>query len=281
MAVSIAMRLLDRGLIGDRAMQWKTASRIFFALTMIAIGLIGLIGSGFAPIWLPVAETTPGRQGLAYLCILVSLACGAGLLVKRSMDPAALALLIYLLIWTGVFKLPFILRAPLEEVAYQSTGENIVLIAAAWVLYVDSAKDGRFPGGSSGLRTAYLLYGLALIAFGLSHFFYLNMTEPLVPRWLPQPVFWAYLTGTLYLAAGLALAAGIQARTAAVLAAVQITLITLLVWGPMVLSEPMNPKHWQEAVVSWALTAGAWVLATGSPPATALPRLLFPSRQSA
>src|SRR4051794_38343507 len=109
-------------------MQWKMASRIFFAVTMVAIGLMGLIGPGFAPIWRPVADTMPGRPVLLYLCILVPLVCGAGLLVKRTVAPAALALLVYLLIWAGLFKVPFIVRAPLEEVSYQSTGETIVLV---------------------------------------------------------------------------------------------------------------------------------------------------------
>jgi uncharacterized membrane protein len=246
-------------------MNLKTASRVFFAVTMIAIGVIGLARGSFAPIWLPVPETLPGRQLLAYLCTFVSLASGAGLLAKRTAAPAAVVLFAYLLIWTAAFKVPFIFRAPLEEVSYQSCGENAVLIAAAWVLFAEIAKGRTFLAGDIGLRIAYLLYGLALIAFGLSHFFYLEMTAPLVPTWLPSPMFWAYFTGCVYLAAGLSLVTGIGARLGTVLAAAQISLITLLVWGPMVLSGQMSAMHWQETIVSWALTAGAWVLASGSP----------------
>jgi uncharacterized membrane protein YphA (DoxX/SURF4 family) len=87
------------------------------------------------------------------------------------------------------------------------------------------------------------------------------MTAPLVPRWLPGPVFWAYATGGIYLATGAALVIGFAARLAATAAAVQITFITVLVWGPKVLAAGLSAMHWQEAVVSWALTAGAWVVA--------------------
>jgi hypothetical protein len=45
------------------------------------------------------------------------------------------------------------------------------------------------------------------------------------------------------------------------LAAIQIALITLLVWGPMVLSGDLTPMHWQETIESWALSAAALVLA--------------------
>jgi uncharacterized membrane protein len=247
-------------------MNLKVISRVFFAATMIAIGVIGLVSGGFAPIWQPVPDTVPGREYLAYLCTFVSLTSGAGLLARRTAAAAALILLVYLLVWTAVFKVPFIIRAPLEEVSYQSTGENLVLVAAAWILFAEFASAPAHFASNVGLRIAYLLYGLALIAFGFSHFVYLNMTAPLVPGWLPVPVFWAYLTGGIYLAAGVTIATGFHARLGTTVAALQIALITVLVWGPMLFAGPMTSMHWQETIVSWALTASAWVMATGSQP---------------
>lgn len=242
-------------------MSWKTAARWVFGATLIAIGIIGLVAGGFAPIWRPVPETTPARDLLAYLCTFVSLACGAGLLARRTAAPAALVLLIVLLVWAALFKVPFIIRAPLVEGSYQSNGENAVLIAAAWVLYAELANGRNFFASHLGMRIAYLLYGLALIAFGLSHFFYVNLTAPLVPAWLPAPLFWAYFTGCIYLATGLAIALGLAPRSGAAIAALQITLITLLVWGPMLVAGGLSTMHWQETVVSWALTVASWVVA--------------------
>lgn len=258
-------------------MHWTNVSRITFGLTFIAIGLIGLASGDFAPVWQPVPDAFPARLALEWFSVVIALACGAGLLARRRADLAALVLLVVLVIWTAVFKVPFIVRAPLEEVSYQSNGENLVLIAAAWVLFCEMAKSRTFPAGAAGVRMAYVLYGLALIAFGLSHFFYLNMTAPLVPNWLPAPVFWAYATGTIYAVCGFAITTSVATRWAALGAAAQITLITLLVWGPMVLAGGMSAMHWQETVVSWALTAAAWVLASGSPPMIAARRA--PSRR--
>ena len=243
-------------------MHWKTASQYFFALTFAAIGVIAVLASSFAPILAGIPTSLPDRQLLAYVCDFLLLACGAGLLVRRTAAPAAVVLLIYLIVWTVLFKVPFIVRQPLVEVSYQTCGENAVLIAAAWVLYVDFARGRSFPGGAAGMRTAHILYGLALIAFGLSHFAYLNLTAPLVPAWPPDPTFWAYITGAIYVATGAALVTGLFVRVGTLLAAIQISLITLLVWGPVVLSGHINKSDWQETVVSWALTASAWVLAT-------------------
>jgi uncharacterized membrane protein len=243
-------------------MHLKQASRIFYGVTMIAIGVIGLIGGSFAPIFVPVPATVPGRELLAYLSSFVALACGVGLLAKRTGTTAALVLLIFLLIWAALFKFPFIIRAPLVEGSYQSIGENAVVIAGAWVLYGWAAKRRNFLAGDIGQRIAHVLYGLALIAFGFSHFVYLNLTTPLVPEWLPLgSVFWAYLTGCIYLASGITVTTGIGARLGATAAAVQITIITLVVWGPAAFAGPLSAMHWRETVVSCAIMAGALVVA--------------------
>lgn len=234
---------------------------------MVAIGVIGLVSGGFAPIWAGVPKSLPDRHLLAYLCTFISLACGAGLMMKRTAAPAALALLVYLTIWTVLFKIPIIVRQPLVEVSYQTCGENAVLIAAAWCLYAGLTSGGsrrrmNFLMGDTGLGMAHLLYGLALIAFGFSHFAYLNLTAPLVPAWLPVHIFWAYFTGSIYLITGLAIAIGVAAGLAAAVSAFQIGMITLLVWGPGLLSGHVTTDAWEETVISWALTAAAFVVAT-------------------
>lgn len=247
-------------------MSLKNSSHLIFALTMIAIGILGLVSGGFGGIWGGVPKSLPDRQLLAYACTAVSLVCGAGLLVNRTAAPAAFVLSVFLIIWTMLFKVPVIVRNPLVEVAYQSCGENLVLIAGAWMLFASLAGEPAREGlaklaGPAGRRIAYLVYGLGLIAFGFSHFAYLDLTVPLVPTWLPKPVFWAYFTGSIYIATGFLIVTGLAVRLGAVISAIQIALITFLVWGPFVLKGPLSFESLGEPVVSWALTSAAFVVA--------------------
>jgi uncharacterized membrane protein len=236
-----------------------------FAVTMIALGILGLIKGDFLQVW-QVPKGLPGREIWAYLCAGLSLVFGMGLLWQRSAALAARSLLALCLLLTLLFKARFVLLQPTVEGTYQSLGENAVLVAGAWVLYAWFATEWDrqhfgFATGDRGVRIARVLYALAMIAFGLSHFAYLNLTAPLVPAWLPWHVGWAYFTGCTYLAAGVAMLIGVCARLAAVLSTAQMGGFTLLVWVPMMVTGHVSAFQQGEFVVSCALTAAGWVVA--------------------
>jgi uncharacterized membrane protein len=246
-------------------MRIESVGQAVFAVTMIGLGILGLIKGDFLQAF-QVPKGLPGREVLAYVYACISLGCGIGLLWRRSAAAAARLLLALFLLLTLLFKARFVFIQPAVEGTYQSLGENAVLVAGAWVLYAWLAGDWDrqrlgFATGDGGVRIARALYALAMIAFGLSHFVYLNLTAPLVPVWLPWHVGWAYFTGCAYLVAGVAMLLGVGARLAAVLSTAQMGGFTLLVWAPMMLTGHPTPFQQSEFVASWALTAAGWVVA--------------------
>ena len=241
------------------------ASHAAFAAVMIAFGILGLIRGDLTVLWEPVPTAIPAHEVLVYICAVVSLASGIGLLWRRTAALAASVLLALFVLWLLVWRVPGLFRLSLVEGTW-SCGKTLVMTAAAWVVFVWLANDWDrrrlgFATGDKGLCIARVLYALGLIPFGVAHFLYPAPTAALVPGWLPWHMAWAYITGATFIAASLAILIGKFARPAAMLSALQMGLFGVLVWAPLVARGSLSAFQWGEVVITVALTVAGWVVA--------------------
>lgn len=247
--------------------RYQQTARIAFALGMVGLGILGLTYGDFALQWQPVPAWVPGREGLAYVSGAIMLAGGVGLLFARTAALSARILFPYLLGWWLLLKVPRVVTAPLIAQSWLGCGEIAVLFAGGWVLFARLAalRDGarlNFAVGERGVRIAKVLFAAALPAIGLSHFVYARQTAALVPAWLPGRIAWAYLTGAGHVAAGIGVLFSIYPRLAATMEAGMLSAFTILVWIPAIVAAPTTRLPWTAFVISWAITAGAFVVAS-------------------
>ena len=230
-------------------------SRIAFAIAMIALGIASIIYGNDSFIWVLIPDM-PGSATLVYLCGLVLLASGVGLLWSPYLSLACRVLVIFLLLWLMILKLPTLMAKPLELARWESFGETLAILAGALCLLANQQGNRE-----KGIRIARYLLIAALPMFGLAHFAYADMTASLVPKWLPFPHFWVYLTGAANIAAAAGMLFGFYPRLAANLEAAMLWLFTLLVWIPRVTTAPSDQGNWTEWILSAAIAAGAWLVA--------------------
>jgi uncharacterized membrane protein len=237
-------------------------ARIAFAIGIIALGTLGFVYGDFASAW---PAGVPFRQALLYAASVPMVLAGAGVILERTALTSLRILLPYFVIWM-LLRVPAVIAAPEVEGYWFGVGEIAVLVAGAWLLIADltTAPRGsiaRFLVSARGQRIARVMFALSLLAFGPSHFVYLENTVKFIPAELPFPTGWAYLTGAAHIAAGLGILFSVRARLAAFMEAAMLTIFTLGVWIPEIIAKPTLQSNWSEFAFSWAITASAWVVA--------------------
>jgi uncharacterized membrane protein YphA (DoxX/SURF4 family) len=232
-----------------------------YGLGIIAMGLVCLAWGNFDP-GQPVPKEFPGRNVLAYAAAVFMLVAGAAVEWRRTTARGAAALTAYYALIVVILMNGRVALAHYAEFgSYSGMAEQLAIAAGGLIVYAASAKiDAALAARLT--RLGQLAFGICALLFGGAHFFYMNLTIPLVPKWLPPTQeFWAYATGVGHIAAGIAILTGVQARLAAILLTVMFALFTPLVHAPMLLADPSRYMNWTENALNLALTGVAWVVA--------------------
>ena len=144
--------------------------------------------------------------------------------------------------------------------AYSGAAEPLAITACALIIYAATAN----LTAATAARLIFLAqkaFGVAAVLFGGAHFFYMEYTAPLIPTWLPpSQIFWGYATGVFHILSGIAILTGIQARLAAILAAVMYASFIPLVFVPLLMVEHTSFR-WTELATTIVLIGVAWTVA--------------------
>jgi uncharacterized membrane protein len=236
---------------------WSTR---FFGLGIIALGLVCLAFGDF-DFGQSVPKAFPARLPLAYAAAAFMILAGAAIEWPRTRRAGGAALAFYFgLLVVVVMDGRGVVAQYAEYGTYSSLAAQVAIAAAALIIYAgtleDSARAWRI------IRAAKVTFGVCAVLFGGAHFFYMNLTAPLVPNWLPpSQEFWGYATGVFHIAAGLAFITRVQARLAAILLTIMYVSFTPLVHVPLALAHPHSHFIWSENALNIILAGVAWVVA--------------------
>ena len=235
--------------------------RCVYGLGIVALAMVCLVWGDFDP-GQPMPRGFPDRTALAYAVAAFMLIAGAAVEWRRTAAWGAGALTAYFaLIVVILMNGRLVLAQYAEFGSYSGAAEQLAIAAGGLIVYAANARiDAALAARIT--RLGQWAFGLCAVLFGGAHFFYMNLTAPLVPPWLPpSQAFWAYATGLGHIAAGLAILTGVRARLAAILLTVMYASFTPLVHLPMLLAHSSSHWIWSENALNLALTGVAWVVA--------------------
>ena len=159
----------------------------------------------------------------------------------------------------AVLCVPQIVATPQVYNSWGNFFEQFSLLTGAALVYARLSS----PWSRDMLnRLGCILLGICTVSFTLEQAFYLDATASLVPKWLPPgPMFWAVTTTLFFALAALALLTNRMALLATRLTTLMLVTFGLLVWVPLLLSDPRNHTNWSETAETFAIAGAAWILA--------------------
>lgn len=233
---------------------------------LIAMALVCLVWGDFDP-GQPVPKAFPDRTVLAYAAALFMLVAGAAVLWRRTAAWGAAALALYYAVAVVVVMNGPGLIAHYDVYGSYSNLAAQIAIAAGGLIVLAANADIDAALAARLTRIGQIVFGMCAVLFGGAHFFYMNLTAPLVPHWLPpSQEFWGYATGVGHIAAGVAILTGVQARLGAILLTAMYASFTVLVHVPLAFGDPSSHWIWSENAVNIALIGIAWVVADSLAP---------------
>lgn len=212
--------------------------RLFLAIPLAVFGTEHLTNTAdianIVPYWLPAHEFWVYLVGIALIAAALSI-------TVQIQSPLAATLL-------GVMLFSFVLLIHIP---------NIIAHPGNRFFWAVGLRDTAFSGGalayagSPGRKVSALVtVGRFFVAipsmfFGVEHFLHPEFApgvplEKIIPVWVPGRLPWAYLAGTVLVAAGVALLINKKARMAATCLGVMILLLVLFVYLPVLVASPTD-----------------------------------------
>jgi len=243
--------------------------RLVFAIAILALGVEHLVCARFGQSVVPVIPWVPGHPWLAYLTGIALITAALCIAANKQARLAAILLGVLFLLCDFTLQLPKVVAHPLDISIRTGAFEILAICAAALALAGTLPAERRYPPPwetviDALIKSSLFLFAVCSVIFGIDHFLILGFIASLVPTWIPgSGMFWAYLTGAAFVAAGVSMATKWMGRWAGMLLGTMFLLWFLLLHSPRIMTYPRshNPNEWSSAFIALGLCGGSWICA--------------------
>ncbi len=134
----------------------------------------------------------------------------------------------------------------------------LVFVVALWAAKTDIAQS---RGMDKIVALSNLCFAVPLAVFGALHLAEVEFVLPMVPSYMPWPMFWAYFFGFALLAAALSIATKILVPWSGLLFGIAMFLFVAMLDIPGALATPRDRFGWTLLIREMSFGGGGWILA--------------------
>jgi len=195
---------------------------------------------------------------VVYIAAAAQIFGGAAIQFRRTAKMGAAVLCVAYFVF-ALLCLPEIVAKPQIYNSWGNFFEQFSLVTGAAIVY---GRVSLAWSPETLNRTGRIFLGICAVSFTLEQAIYLEATAQLVPKWIPpSQMFWAVATTVSFALAAVALLTNRMAFLAVRLLTIMVVSFGLLVWIPLVISDPHNHTNWSENAETFAIAGTAWILA--------------------
>jgi uncharacterized membrane protein len=134
----------------------------------------------------------------------------------------------------------------------------LIFLVALWAAKTDIA---RARGLDKIVALSNLCFAAPLAVFGALHLSAAQSLMPMVPKYMPWRLFWAYFVGFALLSAAFSIATKIQVRWSGLLFGIMMFLFVAMLIIPGVFASPRDRFAWTFVFRESSFGGGGWILA--------------------
>lgn len=216
---------------------------VFFAISLALFGTQHYVQT--QPIMQIVPQWIPGHLFIVLLVGACLIAAGLSIATRINSVLAASLVAVMFVCFEALLMIPGAVADPHNRISWVIVFREFTFCAGALSIAAARAQSWSDRAIHAARTFARLELGLALVFYAVQQFVHpANVPgvplELVTPAWIPGHAIWTYVTGAVFLVAGLCLLANRRARAAALAAGVMLLVLMVAVYLPMLVAKPLD-----------------------------------------
>lgn len=216
---------------------------LFFAVPLAVFGTQHFVQTG--PIMGLMPSWIPAHLFFVLLVGACLIAAGLSIATRIQSTLAAFLVAVMFVCFEALMIIPGAVADPHNRFSWVIVLREFTFCAGALSIAAVRAHDWTDRAIDAARTFARLELGVALVFFAVLQFLYpANVPgvplELVTPTWIPGHSIWCYVTGAVYLIAGLCLLASRRARSAAIWTGAMLLILMVALYLPMLIAKPLD-----------------------------------------